>query len=97
MPRLTSNPRADEELAEASRYYALQSRELATRFRDEIDSVVERLLEYPMIGRRAYGGVRVALVRAFPYSVVYRPTSRGIRILAVAHTSREPGYWRDRR
>jgi len=37
--------------------------------------------------------VRVKLVHRFPYAVYYRSLAEEILILAVAHTSRQPGYW----
>ena len=40
---------------------------------------------------------REAVLRRYPYSVVYRvATSGDVQVIAVAHASREPGYWRDR-
>jgi len=38
----------------------------------------------------------MALTR-FPYSLIYTESGDEIRILAVAHHSRRPGYWRGRR
>jgi hypothetical protein len=32
----------------------------------------------------------------FPYSIVYRVESSRVLVVAGAHTSRRPGYWRDR-
>ena len=34
--------------------------------------------------------------RRFPYKIVYRLRTDDIVIVAVAHDSREPGYWHDR-
>jgi tRNA(Ile)-lysidine synthase TilS/MesJ len=37
------------------------------------------------------------LCERFPYAVIYRIASDGsIRVLAVAHHRRRPGYWRAR-
>ena len=33
---------------------------------------------------------------SFPYHVVFRVGGRGIEIVAFAHASRRPDYWRDR-
>jgi hypothetical protein len=33
---------------------------------------------------------------SFPFAIVYIELETEIRILAVAHGSREPGYWRRR-
>jgi hypothetical protein len=32
----------------------------------------------------------------FPFIVVYRTVPAGIQVIAIAHTSRRPGYWRKR-
>jgi toxin ParE1/3/4 len=32
----------------------------------------------------------------FPYRVAYLVTSQELRVLAVAHTRRRPGYWQSR-
>ncbi len=36
------------------------------------------------------------LMRRFPYIIPYRVTGGDIIILAIAHVSRRPGYWRGR-
>jgi hypothetical protein len=40
---------------------------------------------------------REAILTRYPYSVVYRIDPDGnVLVVAVAHSSREPGYWQDR-
>src|SRR5260370_734149 len=41
--------------------------------------------------------VRICAIKKFPYLVVYQITANLIAVLAIAHTSRRPGYWRRRR
>jgi hypothetical protein len=36
-------------------------------------------------------------VQGFPYKVAYRIRDHDIHIVAIAHTSRRPGYWKNRR
>jgi hypothetical protein len=40
--------------------------------------------------------VRAMAVTRFPYHVIYLEVSDRIRILAVAHDRRKPGYWKTR-
>ena len=40
--------------------------------------------------------VRTMAVTRFPYHVVYLEVNDEIRILAVAHDRRKPGYWKTR-
>ncbi|MBY0228599.1 MAG: type II toxin-antitoxin system RelE/ParE family toxin [Gemmataceae bacterium] len=43
-------------------------------------------------------GCREAILIRHPYSVIYRVEEDGIvLVVAVAHSSREPGYWQRRR
>ena len=36
-------------------------------------------------------------IQRFPYSIIYTVVGDEIRILAVAHQSRHPGFWRSRK
>jgi hypothetical protein len=40
--------------------------------------------------------VRRVPVRRFPFFVIYRERDEDLQIIAVAHQSRRPGYWRSR-
>ena len=39
---------------------------------------------------------RFALLKRFPYSVVYQNLPDKIQVIALAHSSRQPGYWQGR-
>jgi hypothetical protein len=41
-------------------------------------------------------GVKRLPLRRFPYAVVVRAEASELVVIAFAHTSRRPGYWRDR-
>jgi hypothetical protein len=40
--------------------------------------------------------IRRALLPRFPYAVIFMDLGEHIRVLAVAHAKRRPGYWLDR-
>jgi len=52
----------------------------------------ERWPAYPMQRRVAYL-VRRYVMQAYPYVLPYSVWGDTVRVLAVAHTSRKPGYW----
>lgn len=85
-----------DEADSARRYYANINGELGERFAGELQRSIEWIVEQPMawapIGRRA----RRRLLNRFPYAVVYRIEADLIRVLAVMHLRRRPGYWRGR-
>ena len=40
--------------------------------------------------------IRRARLPCFPYAVIFMDLGTEIRVLAVAHAKRRPGYWLDR-
>ncbi|MEO8436328.1 MAG: type II toxin-antitoxin system RelE/ParE family toxin [Pyrinomonadaceae bacterium] len=71
----------------------------------EFEQSVNILLQHPGLGSPWRGrGRRRYLMKRFPYSLIYLSYSLiymvsgdEIRILAVAHHNRRPGYWRGRK
>jgi plasmid stabilization system protein ParE len=90
------HPDATQELIDSAQFLNETSSELASRFLDDFFKVVERIGEYPESGFRISGRVRGARVSDFHYDIVYRIERTRIYIVAVAHQSRKPGYWKDR-
>jgi hypothetical protein len=58
--------------------------------------VIELLLENPELGAAVDGDNRHFVLRRFPFSVTYAVVGQLIYVLAVAHGSRGPGYWKSR-
>lgn len=92
---------ADAEYRAAGRWYEGRVTGLGFEFFDAVDSAVDQIGRLPGAGllvRRVPVDLQVrwAPVKRFPYSVVYLETERVIRILAIAHDRRRPGYWMDR-
>jgi len=91
------HPAADAELSDAAKYYATAANlRVAHAFLDEFERVAELLEGNQRLGTVAKAGLRVFPFRRFPYSLVYRESENGPRILAVAHHKREPEYWESR-
>jgi toxin ParE1/3/4 len=89
-------PEALREAEDAVEWYGERSTQAARRLVLEFRSAMERIRKSPRQFRKfAFDAQRVVLGR-FPYIVVFRETSTEIEIVAVAHGSRRPGYWRER-
>ena len=92
------HPEAAEDLREAAEFYRDRAgNALALAFIGDFERAVSLLLEHPGLGALFASGKRRWLLTRFPYSLVYTVVGDEIRILAVAHRSRRPGYWRGRR
>ena len=89
-------PQAEEEFAEAQAWYASRSPGLGQQFVTCVQATVETLRRVPEQFPRAEGEVRRALVRRFPYAVLYLVDLESIAVVAVFHTSRDPATWRGR-
>jgi plasmid stabilization system protein ParE len=89
------HPEAEAELGDAALYYAQHaSRLVAEAFLAEYERVRDLLIENQQRGAHGEFGMRVYHFDRFPYTLVYEADeSAGPQIYAVAHQSREPGYW----
>jgi toxin ParE1/3/4 len=70
---------------------------VAEAFEREFDTVVQLLLRHPQLGTPGARLSRSLRLNGFPYQVHYHADLQRIRILAVTHHSRKPGYWHGRR
>lgn len=94
--KLHSEAHAD--LREGHAWYRHHSPLAAVAFAEEIDSALQQIVEAPLRYRSGEHGTReLVLPGRFPYTIVYRVHGNQIVIIAVAHHSREPGYWKHRR
>lgn len=87
------HPAAEDEYHAAIRDYSGISRELGLSFVREIERAVEKARQFPESQKRITGNVRRVLTQRFSYSVVYEVLENKVLIWAIAHASREPGYW----
>jgi toxin ParE1/3/4 len=96
--RLVSfNRLAIKDYREAHDYYAARSPATAARFIDAVDEAVKRINQSPDSLPVVTGKYRRVRVDKFPHSLVfYERAENDMRIVAVAHPSRRPGYWRRR-
>jgi toxin ParE1/3/4 len=91
------HPEASAEYDAAFDWYLERSPDAALELDAEVDRALTQIMEAPR--RWAVGplSTRRFLLRRFPYILIYREhSSWDIQIVAVAHTSRKPGYWRKR-
>ena len=100
-PRVRFDDDADTEYRAAGRWYEARREHLGIAFLDAVDATIDQIVAMPHAGARVHQlpaeliGRRRAVTR-FPYHVVYMEMATHIRILAIAHDRRKPGYWKER-
>ena len=90
------HPEAEVEFIEAAAYYERHVPGLGERFQSEIRRIVDLLVNQPQIGSPADPDLRKFILTRFPFTLYYSITADVLRIEAVAHHSRRPGYWKER-
>lgn len=92
--RLVIVPAALAELQDAAAFYTEKANQnLGLAFVAEFERTVNFVFSNPLGGAIFRGTRRRYLFRRFPYSVTYQVTADEVRIVAVAHHRRRPGYW----
>ena len=92
---------AAEEAIEAAAWYEQAHPGLGQEFARALGAVLD-LLEDGMVrpakmpGAPGARGAKRLILRRFPYDIVVQEQREEVLIVAVAHQSRRPGYWRNR-
>ena len=94
-------PAARAEFDAAADRYELERPGRGQRFYAAVERAVKLIAAFPAAGPAfpdipPERGVRRRIVRSFPFVLAYRVLGDTIRIDAVAHMRRRPGYWRRR-
>lgn len=91
------SPEAERELIDGAHFYAEEANtELALAFIAEFERAVGMLRAYPRLGPIWRGTTRRFPLRRFPYGIIYQVKPEEVRVIALAHQRRRPGYWRGR-
>lgn len=87
---------AASELVDAARYYEGERTGLGDEFLKAVGEAVATIQRDTETWAYWQEPVRSFRVARFPYRLLYWEVGDIIRIVAVAHLSRRPGYWKSR-
>ena len=97
--KLRLHRRAVAEIDHEVDYYESRQSGLGSELEDEIDHAYSMILRFPLASAQ-WGDRpdrRVYVLDRFPFTIPYQIAGEEIVVLALAHTSRRPGYWSRRR
>jgi plasmid stabilization system protein ParE len=94
--RVVFRPEAEAELAEAVDWYEARGRGLGTEFLRAVEAAIATLQRHPTLFPIAFGTARRAVLRRFPYNVIYTVSDDEIVIAACIHGRRDPRRWQTR-
>jgi plasmid stabilization system protein ParE len=90
------HPEARVDFRDAIRWYRAQSPLASVEFRRTASDAIRTIAHAPQRWSKYLHGTRRFIVRRFPFSIVYLDDLDFVTIIAVAHSKRKPGYWKDR-
>ena len=90
---------ASSEIEAAATWYDAEQEGLGEELLDELarglSTICASPTTWPVVRRSA--GLRRFVLARFPYTIIYACTEDELRVYALAHQKRRPGYWRKRR
>ncbi len=92
--KIIYSPEAEAEFLEAIPYYGSREEIEDDPFLAAMNFHVGEIAHDPDRFPKAGRDIRRCVVRKFPFIIFFRTLPDHIRILAVAHTSRHPDYWK---
>ena len=87
---------AELEILDAVTFYKTHAGDIAVDFFREFKKSREEIAAFPEFWKPVGGSYRRKLLERYPYGIIYRIEGAEILIVALAHTSRDPHYWRGR-
>jgi toxin ParE1/3/4 len=98
MKRVVLDPAARAELDAAASFYEDDYPGRGLRFYDAVEEAIAAVAFSPRAAPRVAGtpdelGLRQRSLSRFPYLIIYRDLGPVLRVVAIAHGKRPPGYW----
>lgn len=93
---------ASQEAVEAAAWYEYEQPGLGAEFSAEVDAALDDIEEglvplSPLQQEAGDTGAKRLILNRFPYDIVTIELPGESIVVAIAHHSRKPGYWRERR
>ncbi len=96
MHSLRLHPEADTEGIRAAAHIKEDDPFEAALFKEAVNEALHWVKSEPLIFRCFEDDFRKVKVGKFRYLVIFRIRGDEVQVLAIAHTSRRPGYWKTR-
>jgi plasmid stabilization system protein ParE len=96
MAEISYHAEAEAEIQAATAWYLSRSRTAAIGLVEELERITAMIQQFPELQPSYDERHRFAVLRRYPYSLVYRAEGERIRVIAFAHSRRQAGYWQGR-
>lgn len=93
---LCFHPQFSDDVRPAAAWYDEKSIALGNRFRTAVNDRLNAIEKRPTSFGRIDGELRAAIVRGFPYIVVFEDHATQVDLLGLFHAAADPSAWRAR-
>ena len=93
LERLRFTPEARLDILDARSWYEERAPGLGTEFARAVDVAAAAVLRFPQAFPEVHGPVRKAVMRRFPYSLLFVVEGEEITVLGCFHQRRDPQAW----
>ena len=93
MPDIAIHADAEAEYEEPLARYRSQSEQAAAKFELALERALQSISMNPHSHPKLDDHHRFCSLRRYPYLVIFRVDGEQIRVVAIAHSRRRPGYW----
>lgn len=94
--RAVFRPEARLEVIEAQAWYEMRAVGLGAEFARSVDAAVARALRTPLAYATIDDVFRHALLRRFPYSIIYHIDEQELVVVSCFHHRRRPESWQSK-
>ena len=96
MIKVELSPDAILDYDESFSWYAKRSRKSALELEDEVAAAIDRIAGEHIACPRFDDVYQYTRLKRYPFFVVFCIAGGAAHLVAIAHTSRSPGYWKTR-
>lgn len=89
-------PEAEQDLVDAAAWYEEQRPGLGRQFLEEAQALLSAIGERPLAYQVVHRSARRALLRRFPFGILYRVEPTQVVVVGILHGSRDPNSWKAR-
>jgi len=90
------HPAAADEVVRANSWYKDIDPNVAQKFKLELDRAERLVIRSPATWASYFHGTNGFRFRGFPFVMAYIAREESIFVVALAHSRRRPGYWKNR-
>ena len=97
--RFVIRPGVELDIRDGADWYESKvDKALARRFLRAVEQAFVKVMEHPETWPRweIDPSYQKFLMKHFPFIIFYRVTASQVRVVAVAHAKKKPGYWKQR-